>query len=233
MNNEQISEKLNHILQLRHEPVAIKLVKKGEDVPPGYAETEKNVRHCQSIMRARKGESFLIPADKHGCSVGASSLGMVETPENVVTGEFHHKIGMFQNTEAAARMISERSEMQCGDYVATLVCPLKDANFKPDVVVLVDLPETLYWLVPASTYEKGGRAPVSTAAFQATCVDSTVIPMQSGKFNLSLGCFGCRRTTDIGNEEMLAGIPGEQLESMVNSLENIYDGPIKKARGIK
>ncbi len=233
MNNEQISEKLNHILQLRHEPVAIKLVKKGEEIPQGYGEPEKKIRHCQSIMKARKGESFVIPADKHGCAVGASSLGLVETPENVITGEFHHKIGMFQDTEAAANMIAQRYEMQCGDHIATVVCPLKEATFKPDVVVLVDLPETLYWLVPASTYEKGGRASISTAAFQATCVDSTVIPMQTGSFNLSLGCFGCRRTTDIGNEEMLAGIPGEQLENTVKSLEAIYDGPIRKARGIK
>lgn len=232
MENKEISDKLKEILQLRYEPVAVKLVKKGEDIPAEFNQPEKKTRHCQSIMKAMKGECLVIPADKHACVVGGSSLGLLETPDNVKSGEFHSKIGMFDTPQAAAKMIEERAEFEDCSMLATVVCPLAKADFKPDVVILIDLPETLYWIVPAFTFEKGGRVTMSTAPFQATCVDSTIIPIQTGDINYSMGCFGCRRTTDIGRDEMLVGIPGPILENIVEHLEKLYEKPIKKARGL-
>ena len=218
MKNAELSEKLIKILELRYEPVAVKLIKKGQKIPEGFTEPANNIRHCQSIMRARNGESFIMPAEKHACVVGASSLGLVPIPPKVKSGEFHTNLAMFECTDAAANMISERFELEEGSTIATVVGPLKDFEFEPDVVVLVDVPETLYWLIPAATFFEGGRQAFSTAAFQATCVDSTLIPLLTGKMNMSLGCFGCRRSTDIKNEEMIAGIPYVNLEKMVEAL---------------
>ncbi|TGC08330.1 DUF169 domain-containing protein [Methanolobus halotolerans] len=230
MGNAEISDKLIKLLDLKYEPVAVKIIRTGEKIPEGFREPVSNIRHCQSIMRARKGESFVIPADKHACVVGASSLGMIVTPGKVRTGDFHANIGMFECADAAANMIKQRSELEEGSAIATVVGSLKDFSFKPDVVVLVDLPETLYWLVPAATFFEGGRQAFNTAAFQATCVDSTIIPLLTGKMNMSLGCFGCRRSTDIRNEEMIAGIPYANLEKMLEALEKIHEGPMQKAR---
>ncbi|MDW7733419.1 MAG: DUF169 domain-containing protein [Methanolobus sp.] len=230
MENAEISDKLIKLLGLKYEPVAVRIIKKGEKIPEGFEEPENNIRHCQSIMRARKGESFVIPADKHACVVGASSLGLVLIPEKVKTGEFHTNIGMFECNRAAVNMISQRSELEESSTIATVVGPLKEFGFEPDVVVLVDLPETLYWLVPAATYFEGGRQAFSTASFQATCVDSTIIPLITGRMNMSLGCYGCRRSTDIENEEMIVGIPYANLEKMLEALEKIHEGPMQKAR---
>jgi uncharacterized protein (DUF169 family) len=230
MENAKIADKLVKLLDLRHEPVAVKVIKKGEKIPEGFNEPEKNIRHCQSIMRARKGESFVIPAGKHACMVGASSLGLVPLPTKVKEGEFHSNIGMFDCSDAAANMICQRSEFEEESTIATVVGPLKEFKTKPDVVILVDLPETLYWLIPAATYFEGGRQAFSTAAFQATCVDSTIIPITSGEMNMSLGCYGCRRSTDIENDEMIAGIPYKNLEKIIEALEKISDGPMQKAR---
>ncbi|WP_342305632.1 DUF169 domain-containing protein [Methanolobus sp. ZRKC5] len=230
MNNTEISEKLTEILELRHEPVAVKIIKKGEKIPDGFDEPDSNIRHCQSIMQAKNGESFVIPADKHACVVGASSMGLMPTPPKVKEGDFHANLGMFECADAAANMISQRSELEEGSTIATVVGPLKEFKIKPDVVILVDLPETLYWLVPAATFFEGGRQDFSTAAFQATCVDSTIIPLLTGKMNMSLGCYGCRRSTDIGKDEMIAGIPYGNLEKMIESLDKIHDGPMQKAR---
>ncbi|SFM18266.1 DUF169 domain-containing protein [Methanolobus profundi] len=230
MDNYEIAEKLEKILDLKYEPVAVKVIKKGEKIPEGFNEPDKNIRHCQSIMRARKGESFVIPAEKHACVVGASSLGLVPIPDKVKEGEFHSNLGMFDCSDAAANMICQRSEIEEESTIATVVGPLKNFKIDPDVVILVDLPETLYWLIPAATFFEGGRQAFSTAAFQATCVDSTIIPMLTGNMNMSLGCYGCRRSTDIKNEEMIAGIPYKNLEIMIEALEKIHEGPMQKAR---
>lgn len=230
MNNVEIANKLVNILDLKYEPVAVKIVKKGEEIPEDFNEPENSIRHCQSIMKARKGESFVIPSGKHACVVGASSLGLVPTPEKVTSGDFHKNLGMFECTDAAANMISERSELEEESTIATVVGPLNNFKTEPDVVVIVDVPETLYWLIPASTFFEGGRQAFNTAAFQATCVDSTIIPLVTGKMNMSLGCFGCRKATDIKNEEMIAGIPYINLEKMIEGIEKIHEGPMNKAR---
>ncbi|MDG6245004.1 MAG: DUF169 domain-containing protein [Methanolobus sp.] len=230
MDNTEISQKLKEILGLRYEPVGVKIIKKGDKPTESFQETESNIRHCQSIMKAREGESFVIPAEKHACVVGASSLGLVPVPQKVKDGEFHANLGMFDCCDASANMICQRSELEEESTTATIVGPLKEFKTKPDVVVLVDLPETLYWLIPAATFFEGGRQAFSTAAFQATCVDSTTIPLLTGKMNMSLGCFGCRRSTDIKNEEMIAGIPYDNLGKMIEALKKIHEGPMQKAR---
>jgi uncharacterized protein (DUF169 family) len=230
MDYTQLAEKLVKFLDLKYEPVAVKVIKKGETMPEGYSEPDKNLRHCQSIMKARKGESFIIPADKHACVVGASSLGIIPIPEKVASGEFHHNLGMFDSVQAAAEMITQRPAFEPESRTATVVGPLKDAKVEPDVVILVDRPETIYWIIPASTYYTGGRVNFSSAAFQASCADTTILPSLTGEINVSLGCFGCRKATDIENDEMLMGIPFNKLEGIVNALEILYKGPLPKAR---
>jgi len=226
-----ISKKMIAILGLKNEPVAVSLIKKDQAIPSGYAEPETNMRHCQSIMRARKGESLVIPASKHACHVGASALGMVPTPEKVSSGELHYNLGMFETPEAARKMIAKRPTIEMGSIVATVVSPLSKARIDPDVVVVIGVPEQIYWLMPvAATYNSGGRICADTASFQATCVDATIIPYLTGNTNISLGCFGCRKATDIAPEEMLVGIPGSKLELIVAVLEKMGAGPIPKSR---
>lgn len=231
MDYVEMSKKIVDILGLPTEPVAVTLIKKGDKLPEGYVEPEKPIRHCQSIMKARKGEMLLIPEAKEACPVGASALGMVPLPEKVKSGEFHHNLGMYESAQAAARMIEQRSALEEGSIQAVAVSPLSKAKLIPDVVIITGTPEQVYWLIPAaSTFSIGGRVTVEMASVQASCVDSTVVPFVKGNINVSLGCFGCRKSTDIKPEEMLVGIPMNKLPDMVNALEKLGAGPIPKSR---
>lgn len=218
-------------LGLKFEPVAITLVKAGQSAPAEYRQPDKPIRHCQAIMRARRGEVLTIPADKQACPVGASSLGMVPMSEKVRSGEFHHNMGMYGGQDAARTTIEQRPSLETGSVQATAVAPLGKAALEPDVVVVTGTPEQMFWLVPAATtFSAGGRVAVNMASVQASCADSTIVPYLSGDVNISLGCFGCRKTTDIGPEEMLVGIPGAKLKDIVAAVEKMKAGPIPKSR---
>ncbi len=228
----ECSRKIVNILGLKNEPVAVKLFKKGEPLPTEYPLPEKNIRHCQSIMRARKGECLLVPAEKHACPVGASALGLMPTPEKVTEGKFHFTLGMYESEEAAKHTIEVRPALEPESIEATLVCPLSKTRFDPDVIVVTGTPEQLYWLMPAAaTYKEGGRVTISTASFQASCADSTILPYTTGVPNLSLGCYGCRKATDIAPEEMLLGLPASRLEQTVSILEKLNEKAIPSCRG--
>ncbi len=218
-------------LGLKHEPVAISLIKKGEPLPEGYARPDKSLRHCQAIMRARKGESLIIQADRQACPVGSSSLGITKLPEKVASGEFHYNLGMYDDQRAAQKTIEVRPALEAESMEATAVAPLSKAKLKPDVVVVTGTPEQLFWIIPAATtFSLGGRITVNMGAIQASCVDSTVIPYITGNVNISLGCFGCRKTTDIAPEEMLVGIPGSKMSNIVAAVEKMSAKAIPKSR---
>jgi len=227
----ELSKKLMDALGLKTEPVAVTLIRKGQSVPEGYNTVEAPTRHCQSIMRARKGEMLCLPAEKNSCPVGASVLGEASLPEKVKSGEFHHNMGMYESNEAAASTIAVRPSLPAGSTIATVVSPLSKAKARPDVVIVVGIPEQLFWIIPAAqTFEKGGRVTVEMAAVQASCVDSTVIPIETDHVNISLGCFGCRKTSEIAPEEMLVGIPWSKFEGTVKAVEKMAQGPIPKSR---
>lgn len=224
------SRVLVEVLGLKNEPVAITLIKKGQPLPEGYSVPDKAIRHCQAIMRARKGERLVVQANKQACPVGASSLGIVPIPEKVRSGEFHYNMGMYGSQEAARSTIGQRPVIE-ESIEATAVAPLSKASLKPDVVVVTGMPEQVFWLIPAaSTFSMGGRVTVNMGAVQAACADSTVVPYLTGNVNISLGCFGCRKTTDIGPEEMLVGIPGYKMKEIVAAVEKMKEGPIPKSR---
>ena len=230
-NYAELSKKMVEILGLKTEPVAVTLIKKGQPIPEGYVVTEAPIRHCQSIMRARKGEMLVVPAGKQACPVGASALGMVPLPDKVRSGEFHYNMGMFESAEAACKTCASRPALETGSIIATAVAPLSKAKIAPDVVIVVGIPEQVFWIAPAaSTFQEGGRVMVEMAAVQASCADSTVVPYLTGNINLSLGCFGCRKTTDIAPEEMLVGIPAAKLEMLVAAIEKMGANAIPKSR---
>lgn len=225
------SSLLMSAIGLKYEPVAVSIFKKGDPVPEGYQTPERPVRHCQAIMRARRGETLLVTPDSMACPVGGSSLGLLPVPDKVAAGEFHFKLGMFSSPEAAKEMIDQRPSLESESVDAVLVAPLSKARERPDVVIVTGVPEQVYWLAPAAaTYNGGGRIDLSTAAFQACCADSTLIPYLQGSINMSLGCFGCRKSTDIAPEEMIVGIPFSRLPEIVKVVDKLKDGPIPKTR---
>lgn len=229
--NAEYAEKMKTILGLRAEPVAVKLIKEGDEYPEGPAVPDAPLSHCQAVFRARKGECLRVPYKMQGCHVGTSVLGMSETPDKVASGDFHAGVGIHDSSAAAKEMIDERAKIPYAT-AGEVVCPLKKADFVPDVVILVDIVERIYWITSMMTAEKGGRATFSTSPFQCACEDITALPMTSGSPNVSLGCFGCRKRTDMAPDELACGIPYKLIPGYIAHLEK-YSGPegaISKAK---
>ena len=226
--NAEYSEILRKVLELNYEPVAVRLVREGEAFSD-KGDVGSSMSHCQAITRARKGECLSLRTEDENCHVGTSVLGMTDTPEKVATGEFHAGIGIHDTVEAAGAMISDRIKILY-KTIGELVCPLKDADFIPDVVIMIDIPERIYWVVALISAEKGERASFSTAPFQCACEDITAIPIMTGSPNISLGCFGCRKRTDMAKEEMACGIPYSLIPGYTARLTKYSSGVMTKAK---
>ena len=228
-DNQEYASKIKALLGTRHEPVAVKLIGEGEGIPASCIEPEGQISHCQAVFRAKGGECLSMPYAKHACHVGTSAMNMSETPVKVASGEFHNNIGIHNSPAAAGKMISERM-IPPKKSIGEIVCPLSKADFKPDVVAIIDIPERIYWIEAASTAEGGGRAHFSTSPFQCVCEDVVSVPIVTGRPNVSFGCYGGRRKTDMRPEEMVCGIPYADIPHLVTQLDKYGPGVMAKAK---
>jgi len=223
------AETLDRILRLRWKPVAINLIRAGAPLP-SVSKPRVKLRYCQSLMAARRGKSLLMTADCHACPDGTSILGLTEIPPKLASGELYIKFGKLASINAARRMVTERPKLEPRSVQATRVTPLAEAVLPPDVVAIVAQPEQMMWLCMAASFYAGKRFDFKVSGFNAQCVETTLLPLTSGQINVSFGCYGCRASSDIGEDLMFMGVPRAQLSGLVRGLEGLGTKAIPDSR---
>jgi uncharacterized protein (DUF169 family) len=139
-------------------------------------------------------------------------------------------MGIFGSPAAAKNTLDTMPRLNMGKYKAVACCPLAEAPFEPDVVVIESVPEHLMWIALALVFESGGRLEFNTAILQATCVDVTILPFLTQKLNASLGCYGCREATNLAEGECVMGFPIKDLDTIVRSLQKLNERAIPRVR---
>lgn len=223
------SEVLIHTLGLRWNPVAINLIPANSPLPP-VPQPRVRLRYCQSLMAARRGKSLLMPARWHACPDGTSILGLTEVPPKLASGELYIKFGKLASLEAARAMVAERPHLEPRSVQATLVTPLKDSVMIPDVIAVIAQPEQMMWLCMAASFFTGKRFDFKVSGYNAQCVETTLIPYATRGINISLGCYGCRASSDVGDDLMFMGIHISQMENLIRGLEHLGKKAIPDAR---
>jgi len=222
-------ETLASTLGLRWNPVAISLI--GKDQPlPAVPMPRVKLRYCQSLMMARRGKSLLMPAQCHACPDGTHILGLTEIPPKLASGEMYIHFKKLASMDAARQMIKERPRLPERSTLATLVSPLNEAPRTPDVIAVIAQPEQLMWLCMSAAYETGHRFDFHVNGYNAQCVETTLLPYTSQQFNLSLGCYGCRASSDVGDDLMFMGIPRKQMPELIKGLKKLGKKAIKDSR---
>lgn len=231
INLNESSSKMKEILKLNREPVGVKFIKTSDNIELKdlYDETAKT-RYCQALMRAGNGEKIIITSENITCPASAAAFGLKPLPDMLSSGKMLVNMGLFATAEAGKKAMDGMTRLNQGEYSKVILSPLKEMEIEPDVVVIESKPEHLMWLSLASIYETGERIHTDSAIFQATCVDSTVIPFVTNEINSTLGCYGCREATNIQESENLIGIPFKKLQALINNLEKLSKKPMLKAR---
>lgn len=223
------SDTLTQVLRLRWNPVAINLIPAGAPLPDAPQPREK-LRYCQSLMAARRGKTLLMPARCHACPDGTTILGLTEIPAKLASGELYIRFGKLATIEAARQMVAERPRLEPRSIQATMVAPLADAVLSPDVVAVIAQPEQMMWLCMAASFYTGRRFDFKVSGYNAQCVETTLFPYSSGKINISLGCYGCRASSDIGDDLMFMGIPAAEMPGLIDGLKALGKKAIPDSR---
>jgi len=225
------SEKVKQILGLYTSLVGVKFLFSEEEIP---SKIDKLIghRYCQALMKARHGAHVLLTAEGIACPAAAAAFGFKPLPDGLKTGKGLVGFGITKEDGTGKKMFEGMTVLQQGMLKALYLFPLDTATIEPDVVVVEDETEKLMWFALANLNVNGGqRVESSTAILQATCVDATLIPFLEKKFNMSMGCYGCRDATDIGPNETILGFPFKDFKPIVESIEYLSHKAIPNSRG--
>lgn len=224
---EEANKILIESVGLSNYPVGLKFYK---NIPTDSFKIAENHRLCQLVMRARKGENLILTKDDISCLAAAAALGFKPLPKNLQGGTMLQGYGIFNEKEAAIKVMNAMPRIDMEVYEAIASKHLKDWEENPDVIVIEDEVEKLMWIALAYLNEEGGRLNTSTSILQAVCVDSVVLPFKSQKINMSFGCYGCRDATDAKPGEAILGIPIAKLDIVCENLKFLKSKAIDRSR---
>jgi uncharacterized protein (DUF169 family) len=226
----ELGAKLRDLLELRGEPVGVRLLRAGAERPVEAKALEQH-RYCQAVMRARHGEDVLLDASGISCPAAAAVFGFHPLPAGLASGQGLVGFGIVADPEVGRRIFEQMPKLELGTLEALHVFPLSAARHVPDVIVVEDAVETLMWIVLAYMHATGGqRVESSTAVLQAVCADSTLIPFLEHRLNFGYGCYGCRDATDIERNETVLGMPGDMLPAVVEHLAVLREKAMPASR---
>lgn len=226
-------ETMKRILGLNGSPIGVRVVRKGEKEEPEVKSPSSglHMRYCQALMMARHGEHVVITEKTIACPAAARAFGFRPLPEVLKSGKGLIGFGITAEEEVGKRMFEEMPVLEPGKVVQLDLFPLEQAQTIPDIVVVEDEVEKLMWIVLGYMHAKGGeRVKGTTAVLQATCVDSTIIPLLEQRLNYGMGCYGCREATDISPHETVVGFPAAFLPAIVEHLEYLNQKAIPRSR---
>jgi len=225
------AKKVKQILGLTTSLVGVKFLFSEEEIS---AEIEKlnGHRYCQALMKARHGAHVFLDAEGIACPAAAAAFGFKPLPDGLKTGKGLVGFGIVDEEATGRTMFEGMTILPQGKLKALYLFPLETATIEPDIVVVEDETEKLMWFALANlNVNAGQRVDSSTAILQATCVDATLVPFVEQKFNMSMGCYGCRDATDICPNETVLGFPFKDFKAIVKSLEFLNQKAIPNSRG--
>lgn len=227
-----IGSRIIALLGLTGSPVGVRLLPE-DAAPPAGARMLNQYRYCQALMLARHGEHVLLDGRGIACPAAAAAFGFRPLPKELQSGRGLVGFGIVKDAAVGQKMFERMPHLEPDWLKQIHLYPLDQAEYEPDLVVVEDEVEKLMWIGLAYLNVTGGdRIEASTAILQAACVDSTIIPYQEHKLNMSYGCYGCRDATDIGQNETVLGFPGDLLPDIYKHLEHLAEKamPISRSK---
>lgn len=190
MDYEFLSEVINEFVKMEKEPVAIKIYDNEEDAKKELPKYKGEAKHCQLVCDAStKKESYYATVDEMICPNGQLALGLIDKKVDVLP--------QIPPVKAAIGY-----------------APLCDVKFTPDVIIIYAMPSQAFKVAQLFKTKLKTRFYANFNGTASLCADAVSYPYVEGKSNMTLGCMGSRKASDIKDEEMVIGLTLSDAEAI-------------------
>jgi uncharacterized protein (DUF169 family) len=219
MGYSEFGNKLNELLKLENEPVAIKW---SVNEPKNIEKEEGKSRFCKKLEKAMNGEIFYATAEEEECMGGARYSGlkdMREFPANVQSGAFLVSRGLYKNIPAVQRSWKNEINIEPEIFNVVVFAPLNKVEFDPDVIFIVCHAKQGMEILHANAYDSGAHGLGADAV--PVCSSMAATPYMTGKVTYGFGDAAARKNMDINPEDIMVSIPASDLSRIVYNLREM------------
>ncbi len=219
----ELSEQIEKQMRVDSYPIAVKLIKKMEDIPDNAVRPVNDLGYSLSTCQAfsysrRRGLTVAQLKEDMWCPEPVMGFGLEETPEYFLEGNNRYPSDVVSIEAGKAWAQKEFPRLPVGEYIGVVSAPLAEAKFEPDVVLVYCNPAQMTLMLLAHAY-KDGLDVESKIGGHSACVYSIVYPMQNKMCWLSTPCGGDRWRAMAGDDKMIFSIPSCQAERMLEGLK--------------
>jgi uncharacterized protein (DUF169 family) len=214
-------EELESLLQLRTSPIAIRLLKREEDIPKGAIRPKRDLGvHlglCQGFAMSRRDKATIaMLKEDHRCYSPVIAFGLAKPPDFFMEGNMYFKRSV-ADLEVAKNLANAFPRLEFGKYVGVVSSPLRTANFEPDLVITYCNSNQLRCLLTGMKY-KEGYIVTSKLDPGGACVQSTVPVILTGECQVAVPCGGDRQHALAQDDEMIFSVPRSKLGDLILGL---------------
>jgi len=150
--------------------------------PEGIEQLDKKLAICEMIRESQERDTpFYMTKDNEDC-FGAVTLGMVETPPVVESGQVGYELSIFNEARANSRIYNYLPKMNKGVVNYVVFSRLDKLTFEPDLLILTASVSQAEIVFRAIEHLSGGpRESKTTGVFG--CAWLFTYPYQTGKVN--------------------------------------------------
>jgi len=218
----QFGRRLEEQLRLNTHPLAIRILRDKDEVPPDAFRPLERLGKCLSTCQAfalsrRFGETVAQLFEDMWCPEPVIGFGLAEPPQFFFEGKTRYPDGV-ASLEAGANWASEFPRLPVGEYIGVVSAPLTTAGFEPDVAVVYCDSAQLLRLLLGVAYDDG-RDIKTTLGGHSACVYAVVPSMLSGECTASVPCRGDRGYAGTQDGEMIFTIPRDKIGRVVHGLD--------------
>jgi len=209
-NYNKLGEDLERLLILRTSPLAVKMLEKVADIPPGAIRPRRDRHHhlaqCQAFSLSRRERlSIAMLKEDSWCWAPLVGYGLVDwrPAKDIILPEGQ-----------AERM----PRFKEGRYIGIVSAPLKIADFVPDLLLVYSNTAQLRNMIQVV---KDEEKTLVASEFDPidSCVYSVVPVIMNGQYRITLPDPGeCKRAL-AAEDEIIFSIPGNKLDLIVSGLK--------------
>jgi len=211
-------------------PVAVRMLKEGEALPPRTKRPRRDmdiqVAICQAVAMARhQGWAVAVESEDLSCPLAQVVFGFQPSVDYYESG--HACVGMYTETaEAGAATEAAVEKFEFGAYSSVLVAPIHRAAFDPQVIIIYGNSAQVMRLLTAALWKSGGRL-TSSFSGRLDCSDSIIVPLRSQEPEVILPCYGDRIFAQTQDHEMAFSLPVNWIPTIIDGLEGTHKGGIR------
>lgn len=189
--NEDNWKVIDRLLGLKHEPIALKLVETGSELPvKAYRPKEDGGKHlalCQAFALSRRmGQTVYMRKEDHWCWNPLIAFGHIKCQEKGDPGfDIICKTIGIQNPEAAEEFVGSFMKLPQDKYEGILTAPLSKAAFEPDLWLIYCDNGQLRTMLRAIKTQTGKLLHSEFDALDS-CLYSVIPPILTGDYRITL-----------------------------------------------